>query len=74
MKEAAADATSAMDLQPNLIDAHFLRAVCRFHLQDVTGGSSDFDEAVRLGLDPKMAATWRLAFYPNEAGGPAALP
>jgi tetratricopeptide (TPR) repeat protein len=72
MAEAVADATAVLEKQPNLIDGYFLRAVAKYQSQGAAAGRSDFDEAVRLGLDARVADTWRTAFHPE--GGAAARP
>lgn len=72
MPEAIADATAVIERQPNLIDAFFLRAVAKYQSQGAAAGRDDFDQAVRLGLDAKVADTWRKAFHPD--GEAAARP
>jgi tetratricopeptide (TPR) repeat protein len=63
-EKSAADAGAALAMYPNLIDAFFLRSAARLRMQDMAGGKSDFDQAVRLGLDERMAAQLRPAYYP----------
>lgn len=72
MTEAVADATAVIEKQPNLIDGYFLRAVAKYQSQGAAAGRDDFDQAVRLGLDAKVADTWRRAFHPE--GEPAVRP
>lgn len=65
-REAAADATTLLQKEPKLIDAYFLRSAARWRMQDLVGGKSDFDEAVRLGLDEQRVNMLRPAFYPAD--------
>lgn len=68
-KAAIDDASAALRLNPKLIDGYFLRAVAKLQLKDAAGGRPDFDEAVKLGLDPRVAAGWRPAFHPEPKVG-----
>lgn len=72
MKEAVADSTAAIERQPNFMDAYFLRAISKVQLVGNGAGREDFDEAVRLGLNAKMADMWRKVFHPE--GETAARP
>lgn len=65
-KECADDATGIINQRRDQVDPYFVRAAARANMNDLTGGRSDFDEAVKLGLAPQMVAMWRPRFYPDE--------
>lgn len=69
-KEAVQDSTKAISLNPKSIDGHLLRALSKALQNDVAGGRPDYDEAVKLGLQEKVAANWRRLFYPPNAPSP----
>lgn len=71
-KDAIADATAVMKIEPKMIDAYFLRAISYAAMNEAATGRADFEEAVRLGLNEKVAAGWRPAFYPPNKTPPTA--
>ena len=74
LAESIADATAVIGKRRDQIDPFFLRAVAKWQSNDLAGGRSDFDEAVKLGLSPNIAESWRPRFYPPTPGAPVPVP
>lgn len=68
-KECVADTTAVIAQRQDQVDPFFVRAAARANLNDLSGGRSDFDEAVKLGLSPQLVTMWRPRFYPTPPAG-----
>jgi tetratricopeptide (TPR) repeat protein len=63
-RDSSADAGKILELQPNVAEAYFLRSASKLRLNDLAGGKTDFDTAVQLKLDDRLAAQLRPVYYP----------
>ena len=70
---AIADLTQALQLNPNNLEAYYLRANAYYHLENYQGAIADFTQAITLNPDYVGAYTGRGIAYLNLGDKPKAL-
>lgn len=63
---ACDDASRALETEPDLADAHFIRCLARARLDLTDDALRDYQRAVNLGLDEKLAAVARSFLKPER--------